>query len=182
MNRVKTWLVAAVLVVASHAFAGRPAVAQDARQAPPRESDPVAALTAEFRALRAELSAAAAASLRLQLLVARIQAQEQRIMYLDRLRVEAATRRSNAEQGRNQSASQMMRLTGAETANLGPEELRAVESQIEFLKTQLALQDRMLQQMQVEENDAVSALAVEQGRWNDFNARLDDLERSLSQR
>ena len=46
--------------------------------------------------MRAELSAAAAASLRLQLLVAPLQAQEQRILYLDRLRSEAATRRLNA--------------------------------------------------------------------------------------
>ena len=50
------------------------------------------------------------------------------------------------------------------------------------LKTQLALQERMVQQMQIEENDAANALAQEQGRWNDFNARLDELERSLSQR
>ena len=133
--------------------------------------------------MRAELSATAAASLRLQLLVARIQAQEQRILYLDRVRVEAATRRLNAEQGRNQFASQVMGpLSGADPTNLGPEELRRVERQMEIQKTQLALQDRVLQQLQVEENDAVNALAVEQGRWNDFNARLDDLERSLSQR
>jgi hypothetical protein len=54
--------------------------------------------------------------------------------------------------------------------------------EIESEKSQLVLQDRTVQQIRVEENDAVNALAEEQGRWNDFNARLDDLERSLSQR
>ena len=44
------------------------------------------------------------------------------------------------------------------------------------------MQDRTLQQIQAEEADAVNALAQEQGRWNDFNARLDELERSLSRR
>lgn len=33
--------------------------------------------------------------------------------------------------------------------------------------------------MRVEENDAANALAQEQGRWNDLNVRLDELERSL---
>ena len=175
MITAKTLLIVAVLVV------GRPAFAQTAQQAQQRETDPVATLTAEFRALRAELSAAAAASLRLQLLVARLQAQEQRIIYLDRLRSEAATRRSNAERGRDELASQMRPFTGAETT-LGPEERRQAEFRMAQLKAELAIQERTLQQMQLEENDAVNALAQEQGRWNDLNARLDELERSLSQR
>ena len=182
MHHVKTLLIVAVLVLASPAFAGRPGFSQTAPQTPQRETDPVAALTAEFRALRAELSAAAAATLRLQMLVARLQAQEQRIIYLDRLRSEVAVRRSNAEQGRNELARRIGQLTGAETTRLDPEKRRDLESAVESEKSQLALQDRTLQQIQVEENDAVNALAQEQGRWNDFNARLDELERSLSQR
>ena len=42
MNRRRTLLIVAVLVV------GRPAFAQDAGQTPPREADLIAALTAEF--------------------------------------------------------------------------------------------------------------------------------------
>ena len=182
MIRVKMSLIVAVLVLAPVAFAGRRALAQTAPQTPQREADPIAALTAEFRALRAELSAAAAASLRLQMLVARLQAQEQRIIYLDRLRSEVAVRRSIAEQGRNEVAMRIGNLTGAETASLDPERRQAVESALESEKSRLALQDRTLQQIQAEETDAVNALAQEQGRWNDFNARLDELERSLSQR
>jgi hypothetical protein len=182
MIRVKTFLIVAVLVLAPAAFAGRRALAQTAPQAPQRETDPIAALTAEFRALRAELSAAAAASLRLQMLVARLQAQEQRIIYLDRLRSEVGVRRSIAEQGRNEVAMRVGNLSGEETARLDPEKRRAVESALESEKSRLALQDRTLQQIQAEETDAVNALAQEQGRWNDFNARLDELERTLSQR
>jgi len=176
MNRVKTLSIVAVFILALPAFA------QEARPAPQREADPIAALTTEFRALRAELSAAAAASLRLQLLVARLQGQEQRVMYFDRIRSEAMVRRSNAERERNELASQMRRFNGAETTKLGPEERRQLELMLEEQKTQLVVQERTLQQMQAEENDALSALAQEQGRWNDFNARLDELERSLSQR
>jgi hypothetical protein len=176
MNRLKTFLIVAVVVF------GGSALTQTARQTPQSQPDPVAALTAEFRALRAELSAATAASLRLQMLVARLQAQEQRIIYLDRLRSEAATRRSDAERGRNVVASRMRPLTGAETTNMSPEQRRDHELHMEGEKIQLAMEDRRLQQLQVEESDAVNALAQEQGRWNDLNARLDELERSLSQR
>ena len=182
MNRVKTLLIVAVFVVISPGFGGRPAFAQDARQTPPREADPIAALTAEFRALRAELSAAAAASLRLQLLVARLQAQEQRVLYFDRLRSEAATKRQNAEQARSALASQMQMVDPAEASKRDPEERRAIESVMKQLKTQLTIHERTVQQMQIEETDAANALTQEQGRWNDFNARLDELERSLSQR
>ena len=103
MTRVKMSLIAAVLVLAPVAFAGRRALAQTAPPTPQRETDPIAALTAEFRALRAELSAAAAASLRLQMLVARLQAEEQRIIYLDRLRSEVGVRRSMPSRGATRS-------------------------------------------------------------------------------
>jgi hypothetical protein len=168
MTRMKMLFIVAVLVVpsvafaASLAFAGRPALGQTAPQTPQRETDPIVALTAEFRALRAELSAAAAASLRLQMLVARLQAQEQRIIYLDRLRSEVAARRSIAEQGRNEVAMRIGNLSGEETARLDPEKRREVELQLQSEKSRLALQDRALQQIQAEETDAVNALAQEQ--------------------
>jgi Tfp pilus assembly protein PilO len=82
--------VAAVLMVVAMASA------QTSRQAASTDTAAVEALTAEIRALRAELAESARTGLRLQSLTARIQAQEQRIIYLDRQRGEAATR--NLEQ------------------------------------------------------------------------------------
>jgi hypothetical protein len=66
--------------------------AQTPRQAISTDTAAVQALTTEIRALRADLAESARASLRLQLLTARIQAQEQRIIYLDRQRGAAARR------------------------------------------------------------------------------------------
>jgi hypothetical protein len=83
---------AAVLMVVAMASA------QTSRQAASTDTAAVEALTAEIRALRAELAESARTGLRLQSLTARIQAQEQRIIYLDRQRGEAATRRVNLEQ------------------------------------------------------------------------------------
>ena len=144
-----------------------------------RDADGIAALTAELRALRAELAETARTSLRLQLLTARIQAQEQRIIYLDRQRVEAATRRSQVEQARNMIASQMRQFTGNELEKLSAEDRRQFEFMIAQQKEQLGLQDRNLQQLQLDETDAANALAQEQARWDDFNNRLEELERSL---
>jgi hypothetical protein len=46
----------------------------------------------------------------------------------------------------------------------------------------LSDQDRLLQQAQVEENDAINALRQEQDRWGDINARLEELDRTLGPR
>jgi uncharacterized membrane protein len=173
MTRLTGMLVLVVFLAA--VMAG----AQTTRQPQVRETDPIAALTAEFRALRAELAETARASLRLQLLVARVQAQEQRIIYLDRQRAEAATRRSNAEQGIAAMASGMPSANAAGLSKLPPEQRRDFERMIEMQREQLAQQEQALAQMRVEENDAANALAQEQSRWSDLNSRLDELERSL---
>jgi hypothetical protein len=49
-------------------------------------------------------------------------------------------------------------------------------------RRRLADQDRLLQQAQVDENDAVNALSQEQSRWGDLNTRLEDLESTLGGR
>ena len=152
------------------------------RPAPAGDTDPIAALTAEFRALRAELAETARASLRLQLLVARVQAQEQRIIYLDRQRTEAATRRSQMEQAVAAMSSHMPFANPGELSKLPPEQRRDMERNMELQKEQLGRQEQVLAQLRVEENDAAAALAQEQGRWSDLNTRLDELERSLAPR
>lgn len=153
-----------------------PAFAQTAK--PAAESD-TAVLTREIRALRQDLAETARATLKLQLMTARIQAQEQRIIYLDRQRAEAATRRSGAEQERNEIAAEIQTLTGQDLSKLTTAHRRDVEWTLARFKQQLATQDTLVVQLQTEEADAASALAQEQGRWADLNQRLDELERSL---
>jgi GGDEF domain-containing protein len=146
---------------------------------PAAETDAIAVLTREIRALRQEIAETARASLRLQLLTARIQAQEQRIIYLDRQRAEAATRRSTAEQARNGIATQIQTFAGGDASKLTAEQKRDLESMIAMFKKQVATHDSLVAQLEMEEMDAANALAQEQGRWADLNQRLEDLERSL---
>jgi hypothetical protein len=156
--------------------------AQTPRQAVSTDTAAVQALTTEIRALRTELAESARTSLRLQLLTARIQAQEQRIIYLDRQRGEAATRRVNLEQARNEVAAQTRRFSATELSALPNDERREFEAVMSDAKRRLADQDRLLQQAQVDENDAVNALSQEQSRWGDLNTRLEGLERTLGGR
>ena len=98
----------------------------------------VEALTAEIRALRAELAESARTGLRLQLLTARIQAQEQRIIYLDRQRTEAAARRVNIEQARNETAAQTQQFSASELAAVPVDQRRDFEFVMAEAKRRLA--------------------------------------------
>jgi hypothetical protein len=44
----------------------------------------------------------------------------------------------------------------------------------------VALRRQREQQLQVQETELFNVLNTEQGRWTEFNTRLDDIERSLS--
>src|SRR5262245_40496279 len=81
-NRILTVLVIAILTLSA---AVPTAESQSQRAASP---DTSTALLAEVRALRAELAQLSRTSLRMQLLMARLQLQEQRIVYFDRQRAE----------------------------------------------------------------------------------------------
>ena len=170
MTRTSALVVVLISVAAS-------ASAQPAK--PAAESDAIAVLTREIRALREEITETARASLRLQLLTTRIQAQEQRIIYLDRQRAEAVTRRSSAEQARDAIATQIQTFAGVDTSKLTEEQRREMEPMIAVFKKQVATHDSLVAQLEREEIDAANALAQEQGRWADLNQRLEDLERSL---
>ena len=116
------------------------------------------------------------------MLTTRIQAQEQRIIYLDRQRAEAATRRANLEQERNDAAARTQEFSASMLSAIPIEQRRVFEVMMGDTKRRLAEQDRQVQQAQVDENDAVTALGQEQSRWGDLNTRLDDLERTLGAR
>jgi hypothetical protein len=173
--KVVVTLAAALVLVAV-------ASAQTTRQTASTDTAALDALTTEIRALRADLAESSRAGLRLQLLTARIQAQEQRIIYLDRQRVEASSRRVNMEGLRNETAAQSRQFTASELSGIPSDQRRDFELMMGEAKRRLAEQERQLQQAQVDENEVINALSQEQSRWGDLNARLDDLERTLGAR
>jgi chromosome segregation ATPase len=160
------------------------------RSAPePARPDVNAALLAEVRALRADLAQSNQASLRAQLLVARVQLQEQRIMYFDRRRADLASRTAEAAEKAREASSELQTVEArlkqirSETPQIPKEQLVGLvemfEDQIKKLTEDAQAAFDSEQRLRSEEADVQSVLASEQGRWSDFNARLDELERAI---
>jgi len=160
--------------------------------------DVSAALLAEVRALRADLAQANQTGVRAQLLMARVQLQEQRVMYFDRRRADLATRTAEAAEKSRQAVEDLkdaeerlrqiraggaQNLIGAGLLQLPKDQLEPMvkmfESQIEKHRADAQAATEFEQRVRIEEAEVQSALAAEQGRWSDFNARLDELERAL---
>ena len=171
----------AILLVSLSSWS--PALAQaPAAQRPAATDAAVTALVAEVRALRADLAEATQRSMRAQLLLGRLQMQEQRVAYLDRQRAEIAARVLEATRATAGMAAQIEQADNGCGTPSTAEQRRECEQMAMQFKRQFGTQQAFEQQLRSQENDLANALAQEQARWSDVNGRLDDLERSLTAR
>jgi hypothetical protein len=173
--------VAGVLTIAAITWTGRPPLLAQAATTRAETGDAaVAALVAEIRALRADLAAASRSQLRAQLLLGRVQMQEQRLAYLDKQRADTAA----ALMAQGQMSS-IMRLQGGPpdaSACAGmpsPDARRDCEANVTMRRQQFKEQEEREAQLRTAENDLANAVSAEQARWSGFNAQLDELERAL---
>src|SRR5262249_45985123 len=145
-------------------------------QRPPATLDD---LLGEIRGLRADLRQTTRASAQMQLLTARLQLQEQRIAVLANHRADITARlavetplRADAERrvrafDEEKPANESVGIPGAELA--------AMEKQF---KAEYAQHRDAEQQLRTQESELSAQIAAEQNRWQEFNNRLDELERS----
>lgn len=142
--------------------------------------DPIRELLTEVRALRMAMERSATVGARIQLLVARVQLQEQRIAELSRRAAAVRDELSKIDAGvaaRGAELSRMEReLHGVTDAKVRKD----YEDNIEYLKARLALPDKRWQDFMNEESLLSQQIAADQGRWSDVNNQLDELERSLT--
>ena len=141
-------------------------------------------LLAEVRGLRADLHQAAGASIRAQLLVARLQLQEQRITVLSG-QLADVRRQLAAKQSEESAVADNVKRIEAATLSPGsrnPEEQRDMEVAFGMSKKKLAQVQREVEQLRAQESNLLNSIATEQNRWTDFNTRLDELERQLPAR
>lgn len=142
--------------------------------------DRMGELLTEVRGLRAELAQAAGASMRMQLLLARLSLQEQRITALSRQLNEVQDQLTAATRTRSSSADELSQMmTALQSIDVPAEERKAMEQQVPYMKKQLGEQQQRELQLQTQAAEISAVISAEQGRWLDFNARLDELERSL---
>jgi hypothetical protein len=130
----------------------------------------------EVRALREDLHRMAESSLRAQLLVARLQVEEQRIEGLAKQLSETEQQMRALESAQNPMLTQMLKNFDAEPRDPSePDLLAGVRAQLEKIENgDPALKERQASLSRM--------LAEEQARWVAFNAQLEALERDALER
>ena len=137
-------------------------------------------LLAELRGLRADASQTASASIRAQLLMGRLQLQEQRIITVSGQLAVVRQQLTVVEGGIGQVSANLKRLEEASTdGGLSGDDRTSLDSQIASMKATLKEMQQNAGTDRDREGELTSLLASEQSRWTDFNGRLDDLEQSL---
>jgi chromosome segregation ATPase len=140
--------------------------------APPRPAT-LDDLLAEVRALRADIQKMQDASVRAQLLVARLQVQEQRIAGIARDLAETDKQIRELEAARNPMAVEMLKGLSEQPMKPGePDFLAGLRAHLERIEHG----DPVLTERQA---SLAKLLAEEQARWTAFNAQLEALERDL---
>ena len=135
-------------------------------------------LVVEVQALRAEMNQAASASIRAQLLVGRLQMEDQRIAGVVReLEAVQADLAANA-QSRTESATKVKTL---EEAVLGAtnDVREEAEKQLATAKAVAQQADRRQQALKRRESALAKELQEDQARWQDINARLENFEHAI---
>jgi hypothetical protein len=130
---------------------------------------PMDELLAEVRGLRAEINQAAGASIRTQLVLARLQLQEQRIHTVAQQLTDVRNQLAAAAQVRSLMAGQV------KEAGEAVSQLPADHPLMKVIEQQQKREEELKQQ----EASLSALLAEEQARWMAFNARLDELEQAL---
>jgi chromosome segregation ATPase len=143
-------------------------------------SDP---LLAEVKALRAELNQAAGTSIRTQLLVARLQLQEQRINTVAKQLTDVQAQRTGNDFGLTQMAARIKQLEESGRDGSMPADARkGLEQEAQSMKAPMNQMRQRSQELSAQESTLSGQLASEQSRWMDFNGRLDEIEREIRDR
>ena len=180
MRRHILGFVLVTAIVALTATAAR-ITAQSSRTT--QNEDVLGALLVEVRGLRAAMEQMASAGPRAQLALARLQLQEQRInstlRRLDAVRDNLAAAQGEVTAKRSEIA---LRESNLKDGSVTSEVREAIEAHVKSLKSELVRPLADVQRLTAEESSLASEIAAEQGRWADFNQRLEELERALIRR
>jgi len=145
-----------------------------------RADDPIRELLAEVKLLRVALKRSASVTPRVQVLVARMQLQEQRIAEV--------SRRLDAVHSEQRDVARALEAMGQQVATLEDERRtesndsprgRMIEHDLVALRSQIESLERRRQDLTNEDSVLTAQSAQEQNRWAELNGRLDQLERSL---
>jgi hypothetical protein len=136
-------------------------------------------LLVEVRALRAELHEVTQASIRTQLLVARLQLQEQRVVAAARQLEDAQHALTSVRTEIARERIRFRQLEDAASRASGQHRL-ALQEAIRESGAQIEQRQEQALQLQTHEAELTREVGEAQARWAEFSGRLDDVERALS--
>jgi chromosome segregation ATPase len=171
-----------VLVIALGSIGAGPAVTAQAptQGQTQQESRTTEQLLQEVRALRAAIERMTVSGTRAQLLLGRLQMQEQRMVSLGRQLQESRTKLASVQRERQSHAARIELLSERVGRALTAEEQLQTEMGIKAAKQELKQLDQQLEVLQADDASIAQALAMEQSRWVDLNGRLEELEGLLA--
>jgi chromosome segregation ATPase len=171
-----------VLLAGAAAFGGLTAVMAAQGNRVQQNEDVLPQLLIEVRGLRAAIEQMASAGPHVQLLLGRVQLQEQRIgnqiRRLDTVRASLVAAQKELEPLERQA--KQLEETIRDFPN--SEGRRDAEKELAQLKVLLARGHAEVQRVTAEETLLTQDIAAEQNRWSEFNQRLEELERGLGRR
>jgi uncharacterized protein YlxW (UPF0749 family) len=133
-------------------------------------------LLEELRAFRSELRDSSATSLRGQLLLARLQLQEQRVNTIWRQLSEVEDKLQATEK-EGAAPEQVLKLMGVAPGTDPPAHLAPV---IEMFKTQMAASEKANTDLKQRQAELTQLMTNEQSRWTTLNAEIEALEKALT--
>ena len=137
------------------------------------------ALLAEVQALRADITSATAASVHIQLVVARLQIQEGRVVATARQLADSRDALAAAEARTNAERARLRQLEDAASRATAQERM-ALQPAIVEGGAQVDQDQRYQQELQTRETELRRIMDDAQARWTNLNNRLDALEQSVS--
>jgi hypothetical protein len=166
-----------VLVSAGLALAAVMSIAAAPQTAP--ANDPMNALLSEVHALRIAMEQTASIAPRVQLTLARLNIEEQRISQLAAQLDQVRRELSGAALASKKTSDNLVDVEKSlQTASDDKMRKDLEDAQVHY-KRELGQHSFQEQQLRTRENEAMQLLSTEQARWIDLNARLDELERLL---
>ena len=163
----------ALIAILGVAVAG--AVSGQQRPAPSRPAT-LDDVIEELRAFRSESRDGLATSVRAQLLLARLQVQEQRVSTVWRQLSEVEDKLQAAEKA-GAAPEQVLKLLGVAPGAEPPAHLAPM---IEMFKTQMAAADQANADLKQRQAELTQLMTNEQSRWSTLNADIEALEKALA--
>ena len=166
-----------LVVIVLLACVGTVLLVQAAGRTPAEDSH--AALLAEVRALRAEVRQVAGAGIRSQLLVARLQLQEQRVVIAGRQLLEVQNSLTGIRQEIAGEQARLEQLKDSLSRRTPEGQIQVHKAMVEA-KAQIERQQRQEAELRARETESLRAVNDAQAHWMTFSERLDALEQSLA--